>query len=96
MAPILVRASGWSGPLRRILPALAAGHAVEDLGLARLVGHLRSAAEAAIRCGAPTMILNVVRTTLETALNEAGPFAAPDALFRFYERCSGVALTPTH
>jgi hypothetical protein len=51
MAPVFSRASGWSGSLRRILPALATGGTMEGLDLPRLVGTLRSADESRICTG---------------------------------------------
>lgn len=80
MARILPTTSGWSAALRRILPGLAAGTPVEAPKLSALVADLRAGAAAAIECGAPTMVLNVVRGIIETAANVFGAEAAADVL----------------
>ena len=91
MARILPTTSGWSVALRRILPGLAAGTPAGATPLSVLLADLRAAATGAIECGAPTMVLNVVRGIFEAAANEFGAEATADVLGRRAER---VAASP--
>jgi 3-hydroxyisobutyrate dehydrogenase len=85
MNDVINKSSGWSAASRKLLPTLIAG--APDLPR---TGRLRAQAEAAARLavavGAPVMLLNAVRSVLETADNRE-----EDASFaRFYEMASKV------
>jgi 3-hydroxyisobutyrate dehydrogenase len=93
MAEILSRCSGWSAASRAILPALVAGRPAGGERLRQVSMELHRSAALAIRYGAPTTILNAVRSLIETAANRFGGDADIGDMFWLVRNASGVRFS---
>jgi 3-hydroxyisobutyrate dehydrogenase len=82
--------SGWSKTFERILPALASGVETAKLRLELMVKDLALASSLGMSCGAPMLIANAVRSTVEAASNELGGDANIDELARVFEARAGI------
>jgi len=89
MAEILTRCSGWSASSREILPTLAAGRPISSERVHDISEELHRCAALAIRLGAPTTILNSVRSLIETAANRFGE------VFWQVRNASGIRFSTT-
>jgi 3-hydroxyisobutyrate dehydrogenase len=81
MAAILPCASGWSGALRQVLPALASGERPAGRPLRLVRDDLHAAARLSEEAGAPAPILSALRSVIEAAVNRLGGGAGMDALW---------------
>lgn len=82
--------SGWSKTFERIMPALASGGQTASLRLELMVKDLRLVSQLAMSCGAPMLIANAVRSTVEAASNELGGDANIDEMARLFEARAGI------
>lgn|GEM_PF-604757 len=92
MAVVLPRSSGWSAPLRRILPRLASGGPGDGQSLRVVAEQLNRAAGAAIEAGVPTPMFSAVRGIIDAAANQLGEDANMDALSRLYEDAAAISF----
>jgi 3-hydroxyisobutyrate dehydrogenase len=95
MAEILTRCSGWSAASREVLPALVSGRAVRGQRIRQVSMELHRLAALAIRHGAPTTILNAVRSMIETAANRFGDDADIGDMFWLVRNASGLRFSTT-
>lgn len=90
MSSVINTSSGSSSASERILPVLAARGKTADLPLAQAVHDLNLASRMAMVHGAPMLLGNLVRSTLETARHELGDHATLDDLAQLYEKSACI------
>ncbi|HSW19390.1 MAG TPA: NAD(P)-dependent oxidoreductase, partial [Ramlibacter sp.] len=72
---VIGKGSGWTQAFERIVPVLRSGGRTATLRLELMVKDLELSCRIAAGCGAPMLIANAVRSTVEAAANELGPDA---------------------
>ncbi|MDO9437242.1 NAD-binding protein [Hydrogenophaga sp.] len=82
--------SGWTQAFERIVPVLGTDRRTATLRLELMVKDLNLACRLGANCGAPMLMANAVRNTVESAVNELGPDANVDELARLFEARAGV------
>lgn len=90
IAPVISKSSGWTQAFERIVPVLRTGGRTATLRLELMVKDLHLACQLAADCGAPMLIANAVRSTVEAAANELGQDANIDEMAKLFEIRAGV------
>jgi 3-hydroxyisobutyrate dehydrogenase len=90
LAAAISKGSGWTQAFERIVPVLRSGGRTATLRLELMVKDLQLACRLAAGCGAPMLIANAVRCTVEAAANELGGDANVDDLAKLFEIRAGV------
>ena len=90
LAAVISKSSGWTQAFERIVPVLRSGGRTATLRLELMVKDLQLACRLAAECGAPMLIANAVRSTVEAAANELGGDANVDELAKLFETRAGV------
>ncbi|UVH60549.1 NAD(P)-dependent oxidoreductase [Variovorax paradoxus] len=93
LAAAISKGSGWSQAFERIVPVLRTGGRTATLRLELMVKDLDLATQLAAGCGAPMVIANAVRNTVEAAANELGQDANIDEMSRLFEARAGVKFS---
>ena len=93
MERVINKSSGWSQAFERIMPVLASGGETARLRLELMVKDLDLACQLGMEAGAPMLIANTVRNTVEAAANELGADANLDELSRLYEARAGIRFS---
>jgi 3-hydroxyisobutyrate dehydrogenase len=93
MSKVINMGTGWSAASERILPVLGSGGQTEPFQLKLMVKDLRLASQIGMRCGAPMLIANMVRSTFETGSNELGGSADLDQMKHLFEAMANVKFT---
>jgi 3-hydroxyisobutyrate dehydrogenase len=90
LAIAISKGSGWTQAFERIVPVLRTGGRTATLRLELMVKDLDLATQLAAGCGAPMLIANAVRDTVEAAANELGQDANIDEMSKLFEARAGV------
>jgi 3-hydroxyisobutyrate dehydrogenase len=90
MERVINKSSGWTQAFERVMPVLASGGQTAQLRLELMVKDLDLACHLGMEAGAPMLIANAVRSTVEAAANELGADANLDELSRLYEARAGI------
>lgn len=93
MSKVINKGTGWSGASERILPVLGSGGQTANSQLKLMVKDLRLASQMGIRCGAPMLIANMVRSIFESGSNELGGSANLDQMKHLFEAMADVKFT---
>ncbi|CAM4132944.1 3-hydroxyisobutyrate dehydrogenase [Bordetella tumbae] len=84
LAQTVSTSPGWTVAFQRIVPAMKTGAPTADIRLELLAKDLRLICDQAVSCGAPMLIANLVRTSVENAICELGKDANIDELERVF------------
>jgi 3-hydroxyisobutyrate dehydrogenase len=84
LATVIAKGSGWTQAFERIVPVLRTGGRTATLRLELMVKDLNLSCGIAAGCGAPMLIANAVRSTVEAASNELGPDANIDEMAKLF------------
>jgi 3-hydroxyisobutyrate dehydrogenase len=87
---VIGKGSGWTQAFERIVPVLRSGGRTATLRLELMVKDLDLSCRIAAGCGAPMLIANAVRSTVEAAANELGPDANIDEMAGLFAARAGV------
>jgi 3-hydroxyisobutyrate dehydrogenase len=85
LADVINKSSGWTAAFQRIVPAIGCGKATAEIRLKLFSKDLRLICEMAVACGVPMLIANIVRATVEAAVNELGEDVNIDELGRLFD-----------
>jgi 3-hydroxyisobutyrate dehydrogenase len=90
VSSVINKSGGWSGASERILPALAMGDQTTNFRLELAAKDIRLSTQLGIQFGAPMVVANVVRSVIETALNQLGEQANMDGMSKVFEAMAAI------
>jgi 3-hydroxyisobutyrate dehydrogenase len=90
LAAAISKGSGWTQAFERIVPVLRTQGRTATLRIELMVKDLNLSSQLAAACGAPLVIANHVRSTVEAAANELGQDANIDEMAMLFADRAGV------